>query len=175
MSCYVRILSTQRRAQCVMWEQAPIQLVLKKTLSEWPQVILVHTLFFRIYGWPLFPCFVLYQHVAKTDRFLLSFSCIFLGMLHTANLVRCLESQLTYEDLNNLRNIKLFGDWREKQKEEDYLGRHEHRGKYIIRRALHQITLARVCTFMLLPTENAKGLFHSSAKWRQTFLQVNTC
>lgn len=82
------------------------------------------------------------------------------------NLVWCLESQLTYEDLNNLRNIKLLGDWRAKQKEENYLGRDEHRGKDIIHRAPHQMTLAHVCTFMLLPTENAIGLLHSSAKGR---------
>lgn len=85
-------------------------------------------------------------------------------MLHATNLVRCLESQLIYEDINNLRNIKLLGDWRAKQKEENFLGRDKHRRKYIICRALQQMTLAHVCTFMLCPTETVKGIFHSSAK-----------
>lgn len=101
---------------------------------------------------------------AKIDRFLLSLSYIFLGMLRTTNLIRCLESQLMCENNNNLRNIKLLGDWRAKQKEEKFLGRDRHRRKDIICRGLQQITLAYVCIFMLFPTENVKGIFYSSAK-----------
>lgn len=51
-----------------------------------------------------------------------------------------------------------------KQKEENFLERDKHRKKDKICRGLQQITLAHVCIFMLFPTENVKGIFHSSAK-----------
>lgn len=69
-----------------------------------------------------------------------------------------------------IRGISNCLETGEENKEGNCLGRDEHRGKDIIHRALRQMILAHVCTFMLLPTENAKGLFHSSAKWRQAFL-----